>query len=343
MHNIENIDRGYVWGDTWHRLEQYQRLQRPVTLNEALQVFDYPIEILPSQIVWSDGSVSDDVGSYKIGRPDHKMILNSKVTNQYTMFDMQNAALYMSQQLAEAHSYDGHPVEIESVGTLKSGAIRFLSMVVDRQQIHGDDSPTNTRIMITDDLTGRNGVAGVFSTVRTVCDNTRGFAISQAKATDGYFSERHNAEVNNLILSRLTDMAEIKLKSRNEKLRLDALATYGNMSFSLQKQLLDILYPVTYDDDNNITKRSRRKEAHTHVKELMAYGQEGIHPSYSKTPYAFFNAITNYEARKNGRKSSQEETDAEQSMRVSYDNVFGNSAKHKEHALTTIENYTVNA
>ena len=89
MHNIENIDRGYVWGDTWHRLEQYQRLQRPVTLNEALQVFDYPIEILPSQIVWSDGSVSDDVGSYKIGRPDHKMILNSKVTNQYTMFDMQ--------------------------------------------------------------------------------------------------------------------------------------------------------------------------------------------------------------------------------------------------------------
>ena len=99
--------------------------------------------------------------------------------------------------------------------------------------------------------------------------------LSLKKATDGYFSERHNAEVNNLILSRLTDMAEIKLKSRNEKLRLDALATYGNMSFrNYKKQLLDILYPVTYDDDNNITKRSRRK-AHTHVKELMAYGQEG--------------------------------------------------------------------
>ena len=339
---MEGVDAGFVWGDTWHRMEEYVRLDRPVTLEEALKVFDYPIDICQSGIFWKDLTYNK-CDSYKIGRPDKRIVFNEAVSKGYTLFDMDNCIKYAVSQIMEAHSYDGHPIELESVGTLKGGAIQFVSLVVDRTQIHGDDSPTLTRIMITNDMTGKNGVAIVFSTVRTVCDNTRGWAITQAKAggSESYLAAKHNSTVNDVILNALQDMTEIKLASRNEKLRLDALAKYGNMSASVRKEILDMLYPVSYDENGDFTKRSRRKDAHAHINELMAYGQEGIDPAYSKTPYAFFNAITNYEARKKGRKSSKNESDSDQAMRVAYDNIAGNTAAFKEKALKVIEYATV--
>ena len=341
---MEGVDAGFVWGDTWHRMTELVRLNRPVTVEEALKVFDYPIDICQSGIFWKDLTYSK-CDSYKIGRPDKRIVFNEAVSSGYTLFDMDNCIKFAVSQIIEAHSYDGHPIEIETAMTLKGGAIQLVSLVVDRTHIHGDDSPTLTRIMITNDMTGKNGVAIVFSTVRVVCDNTRGWAIAQAKAggDQSYCATRHNSTVNEVVLTALKDMTEIKLASRNEKLRLDALAKYGDMSASVRKGILDSLYPVSYDENGDFTKRSRRKDAHNHINELMAYGQDGIHPAYSKTPYAFFNAITNYEARKNGRKSSKNESDADQARRVAYDNIAGSTAAFKERALNIIELHTVNA
>lgn len=37
-HGIELVDQGIVWGDTWHRKEQYKRINRPIEAHEIKEL-----------------------------------------------------------------------------------------------------------------------------------------------------------------------------------------------------------------------------------------------------------------------------------------------------------------
>ena len=54
-HCIEELDRGVVWGTTWHNCPQYVQQEEPVSLEQAEQVLIYPVEKVP--LYMQDGTL----------------------------------------------------------------------------------------------------------------------------------------------------------------------------------------------------------------------------------------------------------------------------------------------
>jgi hypothetical protein len=82
---IQEGDRGVVWGDTWHKHPVYIRKQSPVTYEEAVKVFDFPIDKIPNNIVTPEGFQKVD-NSYTLVRTDiWKPLLSKSVGSDFTV------------------------------------------------------------------------------------------------------------------------------------------------------------------------------------------------------------------------------------------------------------------
>lgn len=340
-HGIKKHDTGFVWGDTWHKKEQYARLDRPVFFEEALSCFDYEksIEIIGNPLILEDGTELN-TNSNVILRRDKNIVLNGSVGNQYTLCGFVEYVKTAYGSVIQALSDDSKKIEIESVGTLDNGAIQFISLVFDRKQIHGDDSPTLTRLMITNDYQG-GGVKVLISQIRVVCKNTRAFAIACAKSIR---STRHTTNVNSRVKTNLIDMAVVQNQVMRENETLDLLAKADEISLDNQKKVLNDIWNVVptaeaiingeynlldniYVKDYMVAKNSRNAERHDKVLTVFHEGQEGLDGKYAKTPYAFFNAITNVVCREEARADGTD---------VEWDNLTGKRAVIKEKALKSI-------
>lgn len=42
-HGIQEFDRGCVWGTTWHRIPSYVTQDKPVSIEQAREVLDFPL------------------------------------------------------------------------------------------------------------------------------------------------------------------------------------------------------------------------------------------------------------------------------------------------------------
>ena len=360
-HGIELVDQGIVWGDTWHRKEQYKRINRPIEAHEIKELFDYEIKHIPTAVSWGTkpdemltydryGKVSEEErikwervpGVYALGRPDHQIILNKCVSSAYTLLDMNNIVSNLYSQVCQV--FTDNPIYFESAGTLYNGAIQFVSLVIDRSTVHGDDSPTLTRYMISNNMRhGGKGIEQTFNTVRVVCDNTRGMAISHALYHDidgsHYRRTKHYADCNNQVLLNIREMWILKERAQVEKMRMDNLAKAGNMSVNNARLILKKLFPDNIDPETGVAKVSKKGKAlgntkkQEHIIDLWQEGQEGIHENYQDTGYAFFNAITNVLGRENGKFNSSTGVKSD----VDYDNIAGARAVIKERALSLIE------
>ena len=326
-HGIKENDMGFVKGTTWHRMEEYKQLNRAVTLDEALSCFQFEenIKILPNvvrDIGWNDGSFIES-GSNSIIRLDTNDVLNGGVGDRYTLLNMTDISKLAYGQICEAFSDDSADVEIESVGTLDNGAIQFLSVAFDTFKVTGDDSETINRLMITNDYQG-GGVKTLISQVRVVCKNTRGFAIRQGKNNGSLLNTRHTAQVNDKVKGNLLDLAVIQHRMAKEKQNLQALTTMPSISHQSQKDVLQYALPIKRDVEGNLVEKgSRNANKHENILEGFTQGQDGIDSRYQKTPYAFFNAITNVIGKENSRSGSSSD----------WDNVTGGRAKTKERAM----------
>ena len=348
-HGIDTCDKGIVWGDTWHKEPNYIRLERPLQTDEVLALFKYDIHKIPTAVtwytdVWGDPQWEQVPGVYALGRPDHRKVLNKCVSDGYTLLDMKRVVSYIESQVIEPYTDTEDPITIESAGTLYNGAIQFVSMVIGRHQIHGDDSPTLSRYMVSNNMRhGGRGIEQVFNTVRVVCDNTRGFAISQAlygdKQGDKYRVVKHYSDCMNKVLVNMNEMWQLRQRAQIEELRMNTLSKAGNMSLSMQKHVLGVLFPENIDAETGIVKVSKKGKSlgntkkHEQILDLMNDGQEGIDAQYKNTGYAFFNAITNVLARETGKMNNSLGTRSN----VAYDNLTGSRAVTKEKALKLIE------
>tara|TARA_Y100000356_G_scaffold135216_1_gene147327 strand:+ start:4560 stop:5546 length:987 start_codon:yes stop_codon:yes gene_type:complete len=318
-HGIKELDKGFVKGKTWHNLDAYKQLERAVTLDEALSVFDYEdhIELLPNMVTINGGNYLTN--TYSIVRKDHNKVLNGGVKGRYTLCDMRDITKLAYSQICEPFSDDHLDVQIESVGTLENGSIQFVSMVFDNFKVHGDDSDTLNRVMVTNDYRG-GGVKTLISQVRVVCKNTRGFAISQAKNQGRIATTKHTRNVNDNVKRVMINMSDVVVQMQEEKNKLDALSKAPQMSWDKIDIVLNNLFPIKNE------KGSRNKNKQDEIKTVFSEGQDGLEGRYSLTPYAFFNSITNVLGQEVGRNGTSGD----------WDNVMGKRASIKEQALDQI-------
>ncbi len=323
-HGIKKYDRGIVKGKTWHNLSQYKQQDEAVSLEDALSLFDYEetIKLVPNFVhIPNDNGEKDfvEAGTRSIVRTDYSQVLNGGVKSRYTLVDMRDITKLAYGQICEAYTDENKKIEIESAGTLDNGAIQFLSIVFDKFKVHGDDSETLNRLMVTNDYAG-GGVKNLISQVRVVCKNTRGFAIQQAKDSGNYKVTKHTKEVNQLVKLAMIDMGQIANQMHDEKIKLDHLSQIQYIGDSKIKEVLDTVFPIKNE------KGSRNKNKRDEILTLFNEGQEGLDGKYSKTPYAFYNSITNILGNEVGRNGSSSD----------WDNITGYRAKIKEQALSKI-------
>lgn len=330
-HGIKQHDVGFIKGRTWHQLKQYKQLNRGVTLDEAVSCFKYEdsIRIIPNEVtIWNDGcEVGTRIPSTtnSIVRTDKNIVLNGAVKNRYTLCNMEGIVRLAYSQVCEAYNDEdiGDKIFIESVGTLDNGAIQFISIAFDMFQVHGDDSPTINRLMSTNDYSG-GGHKTLVSQVRTECKNTRALAIETASDV---VVTKHTASINDKIKSSLIQMGHVLYTTSKDKQRLDKLALAPELSYANQKNILDYAFPIKQQDGEEITKGSINKNKQDKVMSLYTDGQDGLSGKYARTPYAFFNAITNVVGQETGKNGTSGD----------WDNMTGNRAKLKERTLKRIE------
>lgn len=348
-HGIDSCDKGLVWGDTWHKEPNYIRLGRPLQIDEVQALFKYDIKKIPTAVtwytdVWGDPQWEQVPGVYALGRPDHRKVLNKCVSDGYTLLDMNRLVSYIDSQVIEPYTDTEDPITIESAGTLYNGAIQFVSMVIGRHAIHGDDSPTLSRYMVSNNMRhGGRGIEQVFNTVRVVCDNTRGFAISQALSKDQqgdkYRVVKHYSDCMDKVLVNMNEMWQLRQRAKIEELRMNTLSRAGNLSVNAARLVLKNLFPDNIDPETGLPKVSKKGHSlgntkkQDHIIDLWQEGQDGIDAQYQNTGYAFFNAITNVLARETGKMNNSLGTRSN----VAYDNLTGSRAITKEKALSLIE------
>ena len=195
-HGIQEFDKGIVWGDTWHKIESYVRLDRAVTITEAKKVLQYPLELRNLGVLMSD-TYKPLEGFFAIVRCDHNVPLGKPVGSK---FNILNNDLLM-QWVDETLLVEFPQLAIESVGTLFNGQTAFINLVISKTHIDGDHSVTLNRLMIVNPLTtGSYRVCA--HRIRVVCNNTMRMAEDSSNAI---LKVAHTASAGDKIVANLTE------------------------------------------------------------------------------------------------------------------------------------------
>jgi phage/plasmid-like protein (TIGR03299 family) len=321
MDQIETTDRGVIWGDTWHRKAQYIRQDFPVTVQQAMEVMDYPMEIRASYGVDAFGE-RYPTGANHVFRTDTDTVIAPAVGNQFMLIDQSEFVFWTQRRLLD-HYPD---LQIESVGTLYGGQTSFISVVLGRHRVKGDESETLQRMLFSNPI-GTGSYSTGLNEVRVVCDNTRRLAIGQSQRNESIRYVQHTASARAELEKNMIDLAEVRLALDVERQKMDYLAGTG-VTVAEVDAFLEGLFP-TKDNQNNekegrgLTMAIRKQEAVAGIFESKQYG---FLQGYDRSAYALFNALSNYLEREKGRGGAD----------VSWDNVTGRRASLKDKALALL-------
>lgn len=324
-HGITFYDKGYVHGTTWHNMDQFVQLDRPVTFEEALEVMDYPLEKI--QLFYRHESEVDGerevdfikVDQWAIRRPDNGQVLVPGVGKR---FDVLNNRVLLD--FVKREFLDIYPeLEIESVGTLFGGATSFLNLKIDEYHIKGDESPTLSRLMYANPL-GNGRYRACAHNVRVVCNNTLRAAEAQGAANQTLATISHTVSAERRIVEHLSNLAEISLGLQAHRHKLDWLATQEVDSHYVQK-FLEQFYFV----DDTLAPASDRIKSNAQKKRgdiLKIFESQEHLNGIARTRYALLQATT----RHLGTYSHGAKSDA---SAIEWDALDGQRAVKKDRAL----------
>jgi len=241
---IQELDKGYVEGTTWHGIPSYITLDRPVTIEEARSVMCYPLE--KQQLFRDDGQDGEAVDAWAIVRTDHDAVMVPAVGKRFEVVDNSFLLNFVHEHLLAVYP----ELVIESCGTLFNGATAFVNIKIAEFQIKGDKSPTVSRLMYYNPL-GRGSYQACAHDVRIVCNNTLRAAAAQGKANKSLAKFRHTASAGEKINEHLMDLAEFKLDLKKHIKQLDFLAKQ-QMSQEQVFEYLNKLYPLPKEDNGKV-------------------------------------------------------------------------------------------
>lgn len=277
MHGINvKVDKGVVHGTTWHELPCYITQNYPVTKDQARNVLDY--DLAKRQLYREDGSPTK---VYEVYRTDTNHTLVDSCTETYTI--MNN--LYLFNYIEEFVLSQAPNIEIESVGTLFSGAIAFVNLKLGEYHIKGDESNTLNRLMYYNPL-GRGSYRACSHNIRVVCKNTMVAAEAQGAANETLVKIRHTKNADRKLSEAIANLAGIKIGFD-----------------TLQEQLQELTYKTfTHDTIEHTVKQAlfTQEVSDTRIKNAC----EKVEAIYHKTRdeytgatkfsrYALFQSFTN--------------------------------------------------
>lgn len=277
-HGITKVDKGYVHGDTWHRLVQYVRQDKPVTPEQAVEVLDFPLE--KRQLYRMVNGVYAPASAWEIVRTDHNIPLAHHVGQDFTV--MSNRVLF--DHINETILAEFPDINIESVGTLWAGKIAFVNLNVGEFTVKGDQSKSVSRLMYYNPL-GLGKYKVCAHNVRVVCNNTLRMATAEAISSGllRMVSHTKNAEKN--IKGALGEILALRQAFIEEKEFLDALAAVPVTTVKLT-EFFDKWIPKEDDaTDRKDTRRSNLIQGITNQFETDQAVQ-------GKTMYGLLNAVT---------------------------------------------------
>lgn len=216
MHGINcKVDKGVVHGTTWHELPCYTIQNHPVTKDQAREVLNY--DLSKRRLFREDGTPTK---VYEVYRTDTGSVLVDSCTETYTI--MNN--LYLFNYIEEFVLSQAPDIEIESVGTLFSGAIAFVNLKLGEYHIKGDESSTLNRLMYYNPL-GRGSYRACSHTIRVVCKNTLNAAEAQGAANNTLVKVPHRKNSEQKLSQAIADLAGVKIGFDSLEQQLQELST----------------------------------------------------------------------------------------------------------------------
>jgi phage/plasmid-like protein (TIGR03299 family) len=232
-HGITEIDRGVVFGTTWHGLPQYVTKTSPVTYEEAHEVLNYPLALRPLLCLHLNGE-REPVRAKCVVRSDNNQVLVPHVGERFSIVGNEKMLEHLNDTVLREYPQ----LQIESVGTLWGGATAFVCLKVDTFTVKGDTSPILNRIMWWNPL-GQGGYKTCAHNIRVVCNNTLSAASREGVENGTRRSIAHTATGAQRVSAELEKLARHFLELESLKAKLQQLTTAS----------------MTPEDAHNFTKR----------------------------------------------------------------------------------------
>ena len=313
-HGITEIDKGYVWGTTWHNVPSYKQLTVPVTIEQAEEVMNYPME--KNQLFRKSEGSFEAVDAWCIRRTDTNTIVSDAVGARFNVLNNVHLLHFIDKSVIRQYPQ----LVIESVGTLFGGAISFLNLKASSFTIKGDDSETVNRLMYYNPIGMGSYQAGAHS-VRVVCNNTLRMASAESEANQTLKRFKHTGDIKGKISEHLINLSKffLELKSREEI--LTDLSTKA-VDTEFINTFIDKLFPAPKEEGRSATIAQNRKNSILEVFE----SDQNLQAPVNRSRYAVLQSVTYWADHKSSVRGGDD------GARM-WDGIVGNRAVIKDRAL----------
>ena len=322
---IEKYDAGFVSGvnSTWHGLPQYVCIpDRPITIAEAIEVANYPLEKVQTDRITADGHLDPIEGAFHIVRTDHDEVLVPMVGSRFAVADNS----HMVNTLNENLLCEFPDLCIESVGTLFNGATFFLNLKIKEFAVRGDKSATITNLMYANPL-GKGSYVACAHNTRIVCNNTERVAEAQGTANQSLGKFRHTAGAELKINDHLVDIAELCLGLEKHEQLLSFMAD-EQLGRTEVESLLDRIFPVALDELGKVKSQRAETISGNNKLALLNIFDGTEHRETMENPhtaYGFYQSYTDWvDHQKSGRGDRAS---------ITMDGIIGSRATSKQKVL----------
>lgn len=282
--NIFELDKGKLSGtETWHGLPQYELVgDRPVTIEEAAPVVDFPIEKRPTFL--AEGTKT---GAYAIVRTDtpEPTVLAPAVGSRYVA----TPHLHIFNQMTENLLASFPELKICGTGTLNNGAAWWIQFLAASYYVPGDTSKQELRLCYSQEY-GKSAHKVFCTTVRIVCNNTLRAAQASSAAAGMIRRFAHTRSAKTKINANLDAMAELHLGLQRHQELMAELTSHQVTG----KQVEEFLSRFIPEPESDATvSESRHDTAVAAFNTIFVSGQH-MDPKVARSRYAVLQAFTDY-------------------------------------------------
>jgi len=239
-HGIQEFDRGCVWGTTWHRIPSYVTQDKPVSIEQAREVLDFPVSKRPLFFTDADDNVHE-VDAWALVRDDHNTCIVPSVGSRFEVVPNVDVLNVVQREVLDPNPN----LDIESVGTLFNGATSFVNLKLKEFQVKGDESQTLSRLMYYNPL-GLGCYRVGAHNVRIVCNNTLKMATDEAVVNGSLTRYPHVRSSRANIAQRLVDLAAVMSGVEENVELMNHLASQPVVAETL-RLFLDTWLPMSLD------------------------------------------------------------------------------------------------
>jgi len=312
---IMDLDKGIVWGTTWHHIPSYKEQEVPVEFEHAETILSCPL-VKQRLYRYTCNDKLSSVGAWCISRSDYDIVLVDSVGDRFTVVDNHELLLFVKRKLLDEFP----KLKIESVGTLFNGATSFVNLKLDEFQVVGDKSPTVSRLMYYNPL-GQGCYKACAHNIRIVCNNTLRMSEAEGAANKTLLRVRHTVSGFTKLTEHLVELAEVYMGLEEHKKMLNFLAE-KQMKIDDVTGFLNKFCPISEETSDLGAARANRMKAMIITNFKTNEEMNGARTSF----YGMLQAVTRTFDHEEPRKNSDVAS-------VIFDGIIGRRADRKDAAL----------